>query len=185
MSEDLALYRGESGKAYLLANLCAHRLTKLHTGWIEDEQLRCMDHGWKYDASGQCVERPAERPGSHGRIRVTSYPVHEYCGLIFTWMGEGEPPVFDLPRKPKFEGPDVLLFQHAENSLDAVHVNFAHQMGKVGVFGHAITDGIPALTRPRPTPNCKPISIAATITTQRTITTSCFRVSIRKTRWCA
>ena len=35
LGEDLALYRGQSGKAHLVANRCAHRLTKLHTGWIE------------------------------------------------------------------------------------------------------------------------------------------------------
>ena len=157
LGEDLALYRGEGGAAHLLVNRCAHRLTKLHTGWIEGDELRCMYHGWKYDASGQCVERPAERAGSHGRIRVTSYPVHEYCGLIFAYLGEGEAPAFDLPRKPKFEEPGTLLFQrqeiwpcnwlqHAENSLDAAHVSFAHQMGKVGVFGDAITSGVPTLS---------------------------------------
>lgn len=156
LSEDLALYRGQSGRAYLVANRCAHRLTKLHTGWIEGDHLRCMYHGWKYDGCGQCVERPAERPGSEAGIRIRAYPVHEYCGLIFTYMGEGEPPPFELPRKPRFEEQGVLLFQrkeiwpcnwlqHAENSLDAAHVSFAHQMGKVGAFGQAITMEVPEL----------------------------------------
>lgn len=156
LGEDLALYRGQSGAAYLVANRCAHRLTKLHTGWIEGEQLRCMYHGWKYDASGQCVERPAERPGSEAGIRITAYPVHEYSGIVFAWMGGGEAPAFELARKPVFERDDVLLFQrqeiwpcnwlqHAENSLDALHVSFAHQIGKVGVFGEAITTGVPEL----------------------------------------
>lgn len=156
LGEDLALYRGEGGTAHLLANRCAHRLTKLHTGWVQGDELRCMYHGWKYDARGQCVERPAERPGSHASIRVAAYAVHEYCGLVFAYLGEGTPPVFDLPRKPKFEEDGVMLFQrqeiwpcnwlqHAENSLDAVHVSFAHQMGKVGVFGDAITSDIPTL----------------------------------------
>lgn len=157
LGEDLALYRGEGGTPHLLVNRCAHRLTKLHTGWVEGDELRCMYHGWKYDARGQCVERPAEKPGTHGNIRVTSYAVHEYCGIIFAYLGEGQPPAFELPRKAKFESPDVLLFQrqeiwpchwlqHAENSLDAVHVSFAHQMGKVGAFGNAVTSGIPTLS---------------------------------------
>jgi 5,5'-dehydrodivanillate O-demethylase len=156
LGEDLALYRGQSGKAHLIANRCAHRLTGLHTGWVEGEDLRCMYHGWKYAPDGQCVERPAERPGSEKNIRITAYPVHEYCGLVFAYLGEGEPPVFDLPRKAGFERPDVMLFarqeiwpcnwfQHVENSLDAVHVSFAHQMGKVGVFGEAITSDVPTL----------------------------------------
>ncbi len=156
LGEDFALYRGESGTPHLIVNRCAHRLTKLHTGWIEGEMLRCMYHGWKYDATGQCVERPAERPGTEADIRIKAYPVHEYCGLIFAWLGEGEPPVFDLPRKAVFEGKNVLLFQrqevwpcnwlqHAENSLDALHVSFAHQTGIVGVFGEAISTLVPEL----------------------------------------
>ncbi|WP_296558163.1 Rieske 2Fe-2S domain-containing protein [Pigmentiphaga sp.] len=156
MGEQYALYRGQSGQAHLVTNRCAHRRTHLHTGWVEGDQLRCMYHGWKFDGSGQCVERPAERPGTHAQIRIAAHPVHEYCGLIFAYVGPGEPPPFDLPRKPRFEQAGVLLFQrqeiwpchwlqHAENSLDAVHVSFAHQMGKIGAFGHAITSDIPEL----------------------------------------
>lgn len=103
------------------------------------------------------MERPAERAGSEASIRIMAYPVHEYCGLVFAWLGEGEPPAFDLPRKAIFERNDVLLFrrqeiwpcnwvQHAENSLDALHVSFAHQTGKVGVFGEAVTTIVPELS---------------------------------------
>lgn len=156
LSEDLALYRGHSGKAYLVTNRCAHRLTKLHTGWIEGDDIRCMYHGWKFDGTGQCVERPAERPGTEKTVRIRAYPVHEYLGIVFAYFGDGPAPEFDLPRKPKLEGDDVLIFtrtevwpcnwlQHAENSLDAVHVSFAHMMGKVGAFGDAITTEIPSL----------------------------------------
>src|SRR5712692_85167 len=60
MNEDLTLYRGESGAPYLVAQRCAHRRTLLYTGWVEEECLRCMYHGWKYDGSGQCIEMPAE-----------------------------------------------------------------------------------------------------------------------------
>jgi 5,5'-dehydrodivanillate O-demethylase oxygenase subunit len=149
LGEDLALYRGQSGAAHLLINQCAHRSTKLHTGWIEGEQLRCMYHGWKYDATG-------ERPGSETGIRITGYPVHEYSGLIFAWLGEGEPPAFELPRKDVFEKKNVMLFQrqelwpcnwlqNSENSVDALHVSFAHRMGVVGAFGEAVSAAIPGL----------------------------------------
>jgi len=157
LGEDLALYRGQSGRAYIMLNRCAHRLTKLHTGWVEGDELRCMYHGWKYDGAGQCTERPAERPGTERHVRVKAYPVHEYCGLIFVYMGEGTPPEFDLLRKPRFEGPGVLIshrqeiwpcnwLQNAENSLDAVHVSFAHQMGRVGVFGENVTADVPEVS---------------------------------------
>src|SRR6267154_6075296 len=110
MGEDLTLYRGESGRAYLVAGRCAHRLTHLHTGWVQGEEIRCMYHGWKYAGSGQCTEAPAEGLAAPSRIRITAYPVHEYCVLIFTYMGRDAPPEFDLPRKAAFELPNLLVF---------------------------------------------------------------------------
>ena len=77
--------------------------------------------------------------------------------MIFAYLGSGEPPAFDLPRKAVFERPNDLhfarvevwpcnWFQHVENSLDPVHVSFAHQAGRVGVFGNAVTTAIPELS---------------------------------------
>ena len=40
MSEDLTLYRGESGQAHTVAFRCAHRGTQLSTGWVEGDDLR-------------------------------------------------------------------------------------------------------------------------------------------------
>ena len=59
LCEDLTLYRGESGTAYLVGGRCAHRCTVLHTGWVQAEQIRCMYHGWRYDGTGACTEMPA------------------------------------------------------------------------------------------------------------------------------
>src|SRR5437867_11603273 len=53
MSEDFTLYRGESGSPHVVAARCAHRLSLLHTGWVEGECIRCMYHGWRYDARAQ------------------------------------------------------------------------------------------------------------------------------------
>lgn len=157
MSEDLTLYRGESGKAYLVGSHCLHRLTLLHTGWVEGEEIRCMYHGWKYSGAGRCVERPAETAPLSDKIRIAGYPTYEYAGLIFAYMGPGEAPNFDLPRRKvlersgditvaRAEGWPCNWFQHVENSLDPVHVSFAHMMGRVGEFGQAITEAIPELS---------------------------------------
>jgi len=157
LGEDLTLYRGHSGKVHLVAGECAHRRTRLHTGWIEGDEIRCMYHGWKFDAEGRCTERPAEKRSHDSGIRIASYPVHEYCGVVFAYMGEEAAPPFELPRKAAFEAPGMLLFQrkeiwpcnwlqNVENQLDAVHVSFPHQMGKVGAFGEAITGEVPEVT---------------------------------------
>ena len=62
MSEDFTLYRGEDGTPHVVAYRCAHRGTQLSTGWVEEDCIRCLYHGWKYDGTGQCVEMPAEDP---------------------------------------------------------------------------------------------------------------------------
>lgn len=156
LSEDLTLYRGESGQPYLIDGRCAHRLTLLHTGWVEGEELRCIYHGWKYDGLGHCKERPAEEDVGPPRVKIAGYCLREYCGLIFAYMGEGPPPEFELPRKDVFERSNALVFprietwscnwfQQVENSMDAVHVSFVHQAGLVGTFGQAVSANIPKL----------------------------------------
>jgi 5,5'-dehydrodivanillate O-demethylase len=157
LGENLALYRGDSGKAFLVANRCAHRLTFLHTGWVEGDRIRCIYHGWQYDGTGRCLERPAEPSAATGHIKIAGYPVHEYHGMIFAYFGSGEPPAFDLPRKHALDAPDRRVyargetwpcnwFQMVENSLDATHVSFVHRAGHIGPFGQAITAAIPQLT---------------------------------------
>src|SRR3954463_5593542 len=99
MGEDLTLYRSDSGRAYIVAGRCAHRLTQLHTGWVQGEEIRCMYHGWKYGGTGQCTEAPAEGADSAARIKIAGSPVHEFWGLIFPFFGGGIAPTFDLPPK--------------------------------------------------------------------------------------
>lgn len=155
-NEELTFYRGQEGEAHLIAGRCAHRCTRLHTGWVEGDDIRCLYHGWKYDNTGQCIEIPSETDEIAATVKVAGYPVHEYGGLVFAYLGEGEAPDFDLPRKDCFEEPGRLLFarhqfwpcnwlQQVENSLDALHVSFVHQKGKIGHFGEAVTPAIPEL----------------------------------------
>ena len=42
LGEDLTLYRGETGRPWLVAGRCAHRRSALHTGWVEGDTIRCM-----------------------------------------------------------------------------------------------------------------------------------------------
>jgi phenylpropionate dioxygenase-like ring-hydroxylating dioxygenase large terminal subunit len=158
LGEELTLYRGASGEAHLVGGRCRHRQTLLHTGWVEGERIRCMYHGWKFAADGQCVERPAEKEAQPpAGCKIPGYPVHEYCGLVFAWLGEGPAPAFELPRKDCLEEDGVVVvatqeswrinwFQQIENSLDAVHVSFVHRTLRVASFGNAVTGAIPELS---------------------------------------
>ena len=133
MGEDFTLYRGEAGKAHLLAQRCAHRGTQLSVGKVEGDCVRCFYHGWKYDSSGQCVEQPAEEASFAEKIRIRSYATQEYLGLVFGYFGEAAPP--PLPRYPELEEEGLLenhtfiracnFFRHLE--LDPAHIAFVHR----------------------------------------------------------
>jgi 5,5'-dehydrodivanillate O-demethylase len=161
LGEDLTLYRGESGGYFLVGGHCAHRGTVLHPGWIEGDAIRCVYHGWKYDGTGRCIERPAEKGALSGATAIAGYPVREYAGMLFAYMGEmpgdGAPPPFELPRKDVAERPGAVIvaraekwpcnwFQMVENSMDATHVSFVHQLGGSGEFGSAIGAAVPELS---------------------------------------
>src|SRR5437763_5802059 len=96
LGEDLVLFRDEEGKPGLLGVHCAHRGADLSYGRLEDGGLRCIYHGWLYDRTGRCLEQPGEPAGStfHERIRHLAYPCREVGGIIFCYMGPGEPPLF-------------------------------------------------------------------------------------------
>jgi 5,5'-dehydrodivanillate O-demethylase len=150
MSQGFTLYRGESGAPYLVDERCPHRGAQLSTGCIEGDAIRCFYHGWKFAAGGQCIEQPAEKPGHAAKVALRSYPVREYLGLVFAWLGEGEPP--ELPRYPEFDSFDGLLeidsysrhcnyFQNLENALDMSHVGFVHGDNQVAFHRIGSADG--------------------------------------------
>src|SRR5262245_41698174 len=59
MSESFTLYRGTTGRVFLVDFRCPHRGFQLAAGWVEGENLRCFYHGWKFAGDGRCIEQPA------------------------------------------------------------------------------------------------------------------------------
>ena len=61
-------------------------------GRNEECGLRCVYHGWKYDADGNCVDMPNEPPYSRfkDRIKLTAYPTREAGGLVWAYMGPAD-----------------------------------------------------------------------------------------------
>ena len=138
LGEDLVLFRDENGRYGLIARACPHRGTDLAYGRLEQGGLRCAFHGWLFDVTGQCLETPAEPEGSRmcANIRQKAYPVVERSGILFAYMGEGEPPAF--PHFDCFTAPDTHTFafkgmidcnwlQSLEVGIDPAHTSFLHR----------------------------------------------------------
>lgn len=138
LGERLVLFRDSDGALGLIDRHCPHRGADLCFGRLEDNGLRCPFHGWHFDRSGQCVEQPGEPDGSrmHEAIRTTSYPVVEKNGIIWAYMGPGDPP--DFPNFDCFRAPDTHVFafkglwecnwlQAMEVGIDPAHASFLHR----------------------------------------------------------
>ena len=61
LGEDLVLYKDLSGNLGLIDRYCSHRRVNLSYGIPEENGLRCMYHGWLFDAQGHCIEQPFEQ----------------------------------------------------------------------------------------------------------------------------
>lgn len=134
LGEDLVVYRDKSGRYGMVAEHCPHRGASLAVGRVEQEGIRCAYHGWKFAASGRCMETPAERKLID--ITHTAYPVQELGGMLFVYMGPTPAPA--LPRWDvmawekgvrRIERHSVLRcnwFQAMENSVDPSHLFWLH-----------------------------------------------------------
>src|SRR5262249_56973116 len=92
--------RVTSGKVGLIQNHCPHRGTSLFFGRNEEEGLRCVYHGWKFDCTGACVDMPSEPPETHfaSKVRATAYPCVERNDVVWAYLGPRPtpPPLPDI-----------------------------------------------------------------------------------------
>jgi phenylpropionate dioxygenase-like ring-hydroxylating dioxygenase large terminal subunit len=120
----------------LIQNSCPHRGASLFFGRNEEEGLRCVYHGWKFDVTGACVDMPSEPAESNfeSKVRARAYPCVERNGIIWTYMGPREvpPPLPDLEAN-MVEGANVSTvlrecnwMQALEGDIDTVHFAFLH-----------------------------------------------------------
>lgn len=137
MGEDLVLFRDEKDRLGLIGLHCSHRGADLSYGRVEGGGLRCLYHGWVYDIRGHCLEQPCEPDGStfKTKIKHPAYPCLEKAGLIFTYLGPGEPPL--LPAYEFLTAPSEYIhvnkvhhecnyLQGNEGNIDPAHLSFLH-----------------------------------------------------------
>jgi nitrite reductase/ring-hydroxylating ferredoxin subunit len=140
LGEDLIAYRATSGAVGLMQNACPHRGASMFFGRNEEEGLRCVYHGWKFDVTGACVDMPSEPAESNfkNKVHANAYPTQERSGIIWAYMGTRErdnlPPLPDIEATLLCEGPHQISILHRpcnwmqgwEGEMDTVHAAFLH-----------------------------------------------------------
>ncbi len=150
---NLVLYR--SGEQVIAAlDLCLHRGAELSRGRVENGEIVCPYHGFRFGPNGRCTLVPAQ-PGLPipDGLRLTTCAVEEKAGLIWVCLCPparlGLPAWTDepLPGARRFHLPvqewNVAAPRQVENFNDVAHLTFIHgqtfgQAGKPEVAPYTV-----------------------------------------------
>jgi phthalate 4,5-dioxygenase oxygenase subunit len=142
LGERFVAFRNSQGRLGVIDYRCAHRNAELFFGLNEEDGIRCIYHGWKFDHAGRCLDVPNVPPHQRDvkdKIKLKSCHATERYGAIWVYLGEREVP----PPFPDFElnelKPDEISVQiiqqeynwlnGLENDLDTSHFGFLHLGG--------------------------------------------------------
>ena len=137
LDEELVLFRTRSGELGLVEKHCSHRGASLEYGLPTEQGLQCCYHGWHFAPDGTILETPND-PSSKIKERLfhPAYPVHEYMGIIFAYMGPPDDvpafPILDSYVQPDTRAVPFSLYfpcnwiQVLDNTQDPTHSCFLH-----------------------------------------------------------
>jgi phthalate 4,5-dioxygenase len=137
LGEDLVAFRTGDGTIGLVGEHCPHRGTSLLLARNLDCKLECIYHGWQVAPDGRIVDMPAEPEDStyKEKFRHIAYPVHEAGGIIWAFLGTGEPPALpnyewiDLPAGHTLYLRAIVRSNWAqalEGAIDSAHQTYLH-----------------------------------------------------------
>ncbi|HTV45717.1 MAG TPA: Rieske 2Fe-2S domain-containing protein [Stellaceae bacterium] len=138
LGERLIAFRDSSGRVGVMDQRCPHRCASLFLGRNEKDGIRCIYHGWKFDAEGRCVDMPNTPPQQDykDKVRAKAYKVAERNGVVWVYMGEraAAPPLPGieaslLPQSElqvTFAQRECNWLQALEGDIDTSHFGFLH-----------------------------------------------------------
>ena len=148
LGEKLIAFRDSTGRVGVMDHLCPHRSASLFLGRNEDNGIRCIYHGWKFNVDGNCVDMPSVPPAQDfkDKVKARAYKVLERAGLVWVYMGtRAHPPALPmlealmLPEAEldiSFIQRDCNWLQSLEGDIDTSHIGFLH-------LGHIQPEDIP------------------------------------------
>ncbi|KUH69834.1 hypothetical protein AU184_08745 [Mycolicibacterium novocastrense] len=129
------------GQVYAISDRCAHRGVKFSVQPLcfKEKTLSCWYHGWTYSLGNGEVTDILTSPNSPiiGKVKIPVYATEEAKGLVFVFVGEGEPHPLQDDVPPGFLDPETHALGirrrvksnwrlGAENGIDSTHI-FIHR----------------------------------------------------------
>ncbi|MEZ5382982.1 MAG: Rieske 2Fe-2S domain-containing protein [Microthrixaceae bacterium] len=152
----LVMWRDNDGVAHVSDAFCPHLGAHFgHGGVVENCELVCPFHGWRFDADGNNTLIPySDRVNKREVVRP--YPTMERNGMILAWYHPTDaPPTFEVPEQVEcgedsdaWTDPIHREFfieapwqEIAENGVDAAHFRYVHNTEEVPELERYETDG--------------------------------------------
>lgn len=148
LGEKLIAFRDSAGRVGIMDHRCPHRNASLFLGRNEEEGVRCIYHGWKFDVTGACVDMPSvpAHQDFKSRVKAKAYRTHERNGMIWVYMGDREVapqlPMVESSLAPDTQMEITMVLRHCnfmqslEGDIDTSHFGFLH-------VGHLDPDNVP------------------------------------------
>jgi vanillate O-demethylase monooxygenase subunit len=132
LGERLVLWRDSRSVPYAFVDLCIHRGTALSLGTVQQNQIVCPYHGWRYDTTGACVAIPqlSDPTRVPAKARAVSFRCLERYGLIWVALDE---PRWPLPEVPELES---TSWTTVPTGPFAWHSDSSRQVENFTDFGH-------------------------------------------------
>ena len=138
LGELLVLWRDSAGAPHAFRDACVHRGTALSLGTVEQDEIVCPYHGWRYRGDGACTAIPqlADAARVPARARAVSYTCAERYGILWVALEDSRWP---LPDVPELEDPSWHVVRtgpfpwqsdasrQVENFTDFGHFAFVHR----------------------------------------------------------
>lgn len=141
LGQDLALFRAADGAVHAWEDRCPHRGTRFTIGRIDQGEVVCAYHAWRFQPDGQCTRIPAlpDHVPSATTCAKTFHAKEQY-GMVWVCLGEPAMEVLPFPEYADERLRKVLCGPYevkasapriVENFLDMAHFPYVH----TGILG--------------------------------------------------
>ncbi|KAM9323306.1 cholesterol 7-desaturase nvd-like [Pholidichthys leucotaenia] len=121
LGEQVAVFRGEDGKAHVVDAYCPHLGANLAVGGrVVGSCIECPFHGWEFRGNdGKCVKIPyAEKVPEVAKVR--SWPSCEVNGQILVWFHcDGQEPHYAIPEQQEVTKGEWVYRGRTEHFINA------------------------------------------------------------------